>query len=87
MLALAQNILPIADAGESWNTQTHLLGVRNGVVDLKTGVLRPGCPEDRITLVSPVTFDPNVSTALWRQFILDICDGEAELLEQGCIHR
>lgn len=81
MLAIAQNILPIADAGDSWNTQTHLLGVRNGVVDLRSGLLRPGCPEDRITLVSPITFDPNVSTALWRQFILDICNGDAELAE------
>ncbi len=39
------------------------IGVRNGVVDLETGQLHPGRPEDFVTRVAPVTYDP---TALAR---------------------
>lgn len=81
LLALAENIKPLADAGDSWDVDAHLLGVQNGVIDLRTGVLRPGRPEDRITLVSPVSYDPNASTARWRQFVLDVCDGNSELAD------
>lgn len=79
LLALAQNMKPLADAGDQWDTDLWLLGVRNGVIDLRTGRLRPGEPDDRITRVSPVAYDPGASTARWSQFILDICNGDTDL--------
>lgn len=48
-LALARVEFPISDKGEGWNADPLLLGVPNGVVDLLTGTLRDGKPEDRIT--------------------------------------
>ncbi len=81
LLALAQNIEPLADAGDHWDTATDLLGVKNGVIELRTGVLRPGRSEDRITLVSPLKYDDLAPTTRWKQFVLDVCDGDAVLAD------
>lgn len=49
-LSLAQAEKPIADAGDHWDIDPWLLGVPNGVVDLRTGEPRPGQRGDRITM-------------------------------------
>ena len=79
LLALAQNVVPLADAGDKWDKDPYVLGVANGVVDLRTGQLRDGQPEERITRVSPVAFDPTAATETWAKFVLDICADDAEL--------
>ncbi|PYR46465.1 MAG: hypothetical protein DMF89_21865 [Acidobacteria bacterium] len=38
-----------------------LLGVLNGLIDLHSGSLRAGRPEDRITMRCPVAFDEAAS--------------------------
>ncbi len=81
LLKLAQNLKPIADSGDDWDADPSLLGVANGVVDLLTGTLRDGRPEDRITLVSPVAYHPEVPTKSMQEFVLDICDGDQELAD------
>lgn len=77
-LSNAQNVIPLKDDGEGWDANPLLLAVRNGVINLQTGQIRNGLPEDRITLASPVSYDPRVSTARWAQFVLDVCDGDEE---------
>ena len=77
-LAIAQNIEPLSDPGDGWDAEPWLLAVGNGVIDLRTGQLRPGHPADRITLASTATYDARASTAKWAQFILDVCDGDRE---------
>jgi P4 family phage/plasmid primase-like protien len=81
LLALAENIQPIADAGDEWDIDADLLGVLNGVINLRTGTLRDGRPDDRITLVSPLGYDAHASTTKWKQFVLDVCDGSTELAD------
>jgi putative DNA primase/helicase len=49
-----------------------LFGVRNGVVDLKTGLLRPVIPNDYITKQGNVAYDPEASCPLWEKFLLEI---------------
>jgi putative DNA primase/helicase len=71
----------LADDGKNWNLDPMLLGVKNGVVDLKTGKYRPGTPEDRITLSSSVIFDPNARCPRWEQFVREVCDSSLELAE------
>jgi putative DNA primase/helicase len=44
MIALARMLKPIADDGQEWDTNPWLLGVHNGVVELRTSQLRPGRP-------------------------------------------
>jgi putative DNA primase/helicase len=79
-LALAQNEHPIADAGENWDAEPYLLGVANGVVDLRTGELRPGKPEDRITMRIPVDYDPRAECPRWEHFLHQVFQCDTELI-------
>lgn len=76
ILALAKNEEAIADTGAGWDTDPMLLGVGNGVVDLHTGELRSGKPEDRITKHSPVKYDPKARSDRWEKFIREVFDLE-----------
>src|SRR5581483_2759319 len=48
-----QNLHDIPVAGDMWDRNPWLLGVKNGVIDLKTGQFRPGKPTDYIRTVAP----------------------------------
>ena len=64
-LALARSVPPIADAGEHWDEDPFLLGVQNGVVDLRTGRWRKATPADRVTMRARVAHDPDATAPLW----------------------
>lgn len=49
-ITLAQSEHPLADAGKEWDMDPWLFGVKNGVIDLRTGKLRAGETSDRVTL-------------------------------------
>jgi putative DNA primase/helicase len=68
MLAIAKALPQFADSGENWDRDDWLLGVANGVVDLRTGAPRNGVPDDLITKHSPVSYDPNAQDDLWDEF-------------------
>jgi putative DNA primase/helicase len=80
MLALAQSMVPLADAGDDWDTDPWLLGVQNGVIDLRTGQLRSGLPEDRITMQARTVFDPDANCPLWDKTVTEIFGGDTELI-------
>ncbi len=67
MLALARAERPIADSGDGWDTNATLLGAPNGVIDLRTGRLRPGRRGDRITLVTGVEYRADARSDLWER--------------------
>lgn len=54
---------------EELDAHPWLLGVRNGVLDLRTGELRDARPEDLITKQAGVAFDPDAKCALWEKFL------------------
>jgi putative DNA primase/helicase len=56
-----------------------VLGVAHGVVDLRTGLLAPGDPEDRITRVAAVDYNPDSTCPRWEQFILDISNDDPQV--------
>ena len=80
MLALAQNMKPIADDGEHWDLDPWLLAATNGIVDLRTGTLRPGRPEDRITQRVRAAFDPSAVCPLFDQTVKEIFSDDADLI-------
>lgn len=49
-----------------------LLGVENGVVDLRTGELRPDAREDFITKRCSVRYEPSATAPRWESFIVEI---------------
>ena len=84
LVYLAQSERPIADAGYAWDCDPYLLGVPNGVVDLRTGELRAGWQEDRITMQTNVPFDPSAVSPRWLRFLAEVF-GTEELV--GFMHR
>ena len=80
MLKVASSMLPIADSGESWDATAGLLGVPNGVVDLRTGKLRDGRPDDRITMHAGVEYDPHAECPRWERLNAEVCSEDAALV-------
>lgn len=63
-----------------FDSDPDLLGVRNGVVDLRTGILRPAAREDHITKQANVTFDSSATCPQWEQFLLDTTNRNHEFI-------
>jgi putative DNA primase/helicase len=57
-----------------------LLGVANGVIDLRTGELLPHDRAGLITRLSPVAFEPHAPCPRWEQFLAEIMDGCGEMI-------
>lgn len=80
-LEMAKSLSPISDPGDGWDADPWLFGVANGVVDLKTGKLREGRPDDRITKHSLVSFDTATRCARFERFLSEIFNGDAALVD------
>jgi putative DNA primase/helicase len=63
-----------------FDSDPDLLGVRNGVVDLRTGVLRPAVREDYITKRTNVIFDSSATCPSWEHFLLEATNRNHELI-------
>jgi putative DNA primase/helicase len=70
-------VLPV----EKWDSNEHLFGVMNGVIDLKTGELLKGRPDLYITRRAPVSYNPGLRNVRWEQFIDFATGGDKELQE------
>lgn len=59
---------------------SHLLGVKNGVVDLRTGQLLPSDPEYRITMLAGCEYDRGARAPIFVQTVSDVFFGDLELM-------
>jgi putative DNA primase/helicase len=57
-----------------------LLSVENGTVNLATGEFREHRPEDFITKIARVEYDPEADCPAWKQFLREIMDYNGELI-------
>jgi putative DNA primase/helicase len=57
-----------------------LLNCQNGTLDLKTGKLRQPRQKDYITKLCPTPYDPAAKCPTWNQFLLQVFDGNLELI-------
>lgn len=69
------------DTGENWDADPWALATTNGVIDLRTGLLRPGDPADRITLKCTVAYNPKAECPRWWQFLGEIFGNDQDLIE------
>jgi len=81
MLSLAQSEPGIPILPKNLDSDPWLLNVKNGTLDLKTGKLNPHRKEDFITKLAPVEFDPEAECPLFKKFLVEIMDGNSELIE------
>jgi P4 family phage/plasmid primase-like protien len=62
-----------------WDSSPTLLGVANGVVDLKTGELKSGRPDLHITRRSPISYVPGMTNIRWSTFLDEATNGDKEM--------
>jgi P4 family phage/plasmid primase-like protien len=58
------------------DTHNNLLNVKNGVLDLETGILYPAAPELLLTKQANVIFNPRATCPTFDKFLLDILPDE-----------
>ena len=84
-----QNVLALSVAGDGslgisgdeWDADPWVLGCPNGVVDLKTGELRPGRPRDYIRTVANVEWRGiDAPCSAWECFLSEVFDGDTEVV-------
>lgn len=78
MVKLARSIPELVVRPEDLDKDPMLLGVRNGVIDLRTAQLRQAVPEDYITKQCPVAFDPAAICPVFEEFLEDVTNDEPE---------
>lgn len=71
----------IAIRGDEIDHDPWLLACANGVLDLRTGLLKPGRPGDYIVKASPVEWEGiDAPCPIWEKALLEIMDGDEEMV-------
>jgi P4 family phage/plasmid primase-like protien len=79
MRKIAESEPGIAVADSSFDVDPLLLNVNNGIIDLRTGDLRPHSGDDYMTMLAPVMYRPGARFSLWEQFLKQVTGGDNEL--------
>jgi putative DNA primase/helicase len=80
-LSLAAKQPTLALKGDEWDSDPWLLGVANGLVDLRTGTHRAAKPGDFIRLVAPTEWRGlNAPAPRWELFQREVCSGNEEMI-------
>lgn len=70
MIFLAQSEEEVEIETAQLDADPYLLNCKNGVVDLKTGELRPHNPADYLTKMVPIEYDSKALCPLWERAVL-----------------
>lgn len=81
MVRLAASDPRVAVPARELDAKSHLLGVRNGVVDLRSGTLLPPDPEHRITLVTACNYDPSAKCPLYTRTLGQVFYDDTEVMD------
>ncbi len=81
MLELAKTERGIPVRTSELDQDNYLLGVTNGVINLRTGALREPCQEDYITKQAHVAYDPEAQAPLFIAFLQRIMGGNQALVD------
>ena len=65
---------------EEFDQDPFLVNCENGTLDLQTGKLRPHDPDDMLTKIVPVSYDPNATCPGFLAFLNCIFDGNKRLI-------
>jgi P4 family phage/plasmid primase-like protien len=79
VVGLARSEPGISVSQAEFDDHPWLLNVQNGVLDLRSGELRPHDPALRITQLANVAYDPDARSELWERFICDVTCGDDEI--------
>lgn len=80
--ARSNNINSLAIKGDQFNLNPWVLACKNGVIDLRTGKLNSGRPNDYISKAAPIEWNGIDEPApIWEMFLNDIFEGNISLIE------
>jgi len=68
----------LAVKGDEFDRKPMLLPCKNGVIDLETGRLHDGKPEDLLVRALPIEYDPNAKAPDWLPFLNEIYQGDED---------
>ena len=76
---------PIDINGDKFNTDHYSFGCKNGVINLRTGELRPGRQDDYINKASPIEY-PGIDaySEIWDTFLNEIFGGNELMINYIC---
>ncbi len=81
VLWAAASLPGMALSGNEWDNNPWLLGTQNGVVDLRTGELRPGRPADWIRTTIPTLWTGlDTPAPRWEEFLMEIFGNDRQLV-------
>jgi putative DNA primase/helicase len=80
MISLAQCQIGIAASPTLFDSDPLLLGVCNGVVDLRTGTFREARREDYIIKQAGTAYDASATCPTWEKFLSRVLSENAELI-------
>lgn len=81
MIFLAESSPPFPVRVDQWDADPWMLGVINGVVDLRTGESRPAAQTDLMTHRCEIEYDPAAECPRWLTFMSEIMCGRPELVD------
>lgn len=81
VLTLAQSDPRIVLPADEWDRDPFLLNTPDGIVDLRTGVLRRRVQTDYLTQITAVSPDPNMACPHWLRFVREVFAESAEMVE------
>ena len=79
MVRLASSDPRVVVPAAELDKHSYLLGVGNGVVDLRTGELIDPDTNHRITTITQVEYQSNAKAPLFEQTVLDVFNGDEEM--------
>lgn len=81
MVALAESDHRVVVPSFELDKHSHYLGVKNGVVDLRTGQLMPPDRDLRITLVAGCDYNPSARAPLFERTIRDVFFDDNDMVD------
>lgn len=81
MVTLASSDPRVVVPARELDKNTHLLGVRNGVVDLRTGALLPASKDLRITMTACCNYNPKARAPLFERTVSQVFFDNSEMID------
>ena len=81
MLDFLKNMPGVCISQSTLDSDPCLLGVANGVLDLRTGILRENTPGDLITRYARAAYNPKAKPKKFQKFLNQVCLGRQDLVD------
>lgn len=77
-----KDLMPLVPGSrDDFDRHKYLFNVENGIIDLKTGKLKPHDRELNLTKLANVEFDENAKCPVWLSFLNQIFKGDKDLID------